>query len=128
LFSYADKSISLDEFATYLLETQRREKPTSVSSYIENKYEVFVTSEITRYEDSQLESKYPEFKTLMQEYQDGILIFEIMQNEIWNKASKDSAGLVNYYTSINRISFFQQDTMVHYTRVKTDLLLSKLVN
>jgi len=106
LFSYADKSISLDEFATYLLETQRREKPTSVSSYIENKYEVFVTSEITRYEDSQLESKYPEFKTLMQEYQDGILIFEIMQNEIWNKASKDSAGLVNYYTEHKSDFFF----------------------
>jgi len=106
LFSFTDKSVKLDDFATYLLENQRREKPTSIDAYILRKYETFVTSEVTRHEDSQLESKYPEFKTLMQEYQDGILIFEIMQNEIWNKASKDSAGLANYYTAHKSDFFF----------------------
>lgn len=106
LFSFADQSITLGDFATYLVENQRREKPMLVSSYIENKYQSFVTSEVTRYEDSQLETKYPEFKTLMQEYQDGILIFEIMQNEIWNKASKDSAGLANYYSEHKSDFFF----------------------
>jgi len=97
VFKFANKSFTLDNFASYLLDNQRREKPTSIKLYIEKKYQLFVNSEITKYEDSQLENKYPEFKTLMQEYQDGILIFEIMQNEIWNKASKDSAGLSDYY-------------------------------
>ena len=106
LFTYATESITLDDFATYLLDNQRREKPTSVNAYVENKYQSFITSEITKYEDSQLEIKYPEFKTLMQEYQDGILIFEIMQNEIWNKASKDSAGLANYYATHKSDFFF----------------------
>jgi peptidyl-prolyl cis-trans isomerase SurA len=105
LFSFANNSVTLNDFANFLLDNQRREKPTTIGSYIEAKYERFVTSEITRYEDSQLEAKYPEFKTLMQEYQDGILIFEIMQNEIWNKASKDSAGLANYYT-MHKSDFF----------------------
>jgi len=106
LFSFANNSITLNDFATYLVDNQRREKPVSVELYLENKYQAFVTSEVTRYEDAQLESKYPEFKTLMQEYQDGILIFEIMQNEIWNKASKDSAGLANYYTTHKADFFF----------------------
>jgi peptidyl-prolyl cis-trans isomerase SurA len=106
LFSFAKTSVTLNDFANYLLDNQRREKPTSMESYIENKYKTFVTSEVTKYEDSQLERKYPEFKTLMQEYQDGILIFEIMQNEIWNKASKDTVGLANYYEAHKSDFFF----------------------
>jgi peptidyl-prolyl cis-trans isomerase SurA len=33
----------------------------------------------------------------MREYEEGVLIFEIMQNEIWNKANKDTVGLKAYY-------------------------------
>jgi peptidyl-prolyl cis-trans isomerase SurA len=99
LFSFANQKITLNDFAQYLLVTQRREKPQSMETYLVKKYELFVNSEITKYEDSQLETKYPAFKTLMQEYQDGILIFEIMQKQIWNKASKDSTGLSNYYNN-----------------------------
>lgn len=106
LFSFANNSITVNDFATYLEANQRREKTGVLNAYLENKYQSFVTSKITRYEDSQLESKYPEFKTLMQEYQDGILIFEIMQNEIWNKASKDSTGLANYFAANKKDFFF----------------------
>ena len=99
LFSFATEKATLNDFAEYLLVSQKREQPQNLSVYINNKYDAFVTKEITKYEDSQLENKYPAFKTLMQEYQDGILIFEIMQKQIWNKASKDSAGLANYYAA-----------------------------
>ena len=105
LFSFANQKVSLNDFAEFLLRKQRREKPMGVEAYLETKYQLFVDAEIAKYEDSQLETKYPDFKTLMQEYQDGILIFEIMQNEIWNKASKDSAGLANYYTN-HKSDFF----------------------
>jgi peptidyl-prolyl cis-trans isomerase SurA len=99
LFSFADVKITLNDFAEYLLATQMREKPKEFSNYINSKYNAFVSSEVTKYEDTQLETKYPAFKKLMQEYQDGILIFEIMQNEIWTKASKDTVGLANYYNT-----------------------------
>jgi len=99
LFSFATEKRTLNDFAEFLLASQKREKPQNLSNYINKKYDIFVNQEITKYEDTQLEEKYPAFKTLMQEYQDGILIFEIMQKQIWNKASKDSAGLANYYAS-----------------------------
>jgi peptidyl-prolyl cis-trans isomerase SurA len=97
LFSFANVSVTLNDFADYLYNSQRRAKPTSIEIYINSKYNEFVNSKVLEYEDSQLEKKYPKFKTQIQEYEDGVLIFEIMQKQIWNKASQDSAGLRNYY-------------------------------
>ncbi|WP_316044918.1 peptidylprolyl isomerase [Carboxylicivirga litoralis] len=54
-------------------------------------------NQLIEYEKANLESKYPEFRYLMNEYHDGLLIFEISQKEIWNKASNDSLGLTRYY-------------------------------
>jgi len=45
----------------------------------------------------QLERKHPEFKALMQEYHDGILLYEVMTDKVWNKAIKDSSGLRAFY-------------------------------
>ncbi len=97
LFSFENKTFTLNDFATYLLNTQRREAPQNMAIYISKKYNDFVNNEVIKYEDTQLERKHPAFKKLIQEYQDGIYIFEIMQKQIWNKASKDSLGLRNYY-------------------------------
>jgi peptidyl-prolyl cis-trans isomerase SurA len=57
----------------------------------------YVGSQLIEHEKANLESKYPDFRFLMNEYHDGLLIFEISQKEIWNKASNDSVGLANYY-------------------------------
>jgi len=99
LFEFDNHKVTLNDFANYLVQKQRREQTQPIDNYIKEKYDLFVNSEITAYEDSQLEQKYPDFKTLIQEYQDGILIFEIMQDKIWNKASRDTVGLKNYYAN-----------------------------
>lgn len=51
---------------------------------------------ISRY-DSELESRFPDFHNLMQEYHDGILLFDISNREVWDKATQDTAGLRNYF-------------------------------
>ena len=48
-------------------------------------------------EDKNLEKKYPDFGHLMQEYRDGILLFEVSNREVWDKASQDSKGLEKYF-------------------------------
>jgi peptidyl-prolyl cis-trans isomerase SurA len=58
----------------------------------------WIEHEITNHEDSKLESKYPEFGFTVREYHDGILLFNISQEKIWDFAVKDSAGLEKYYT------------------------------
>ncbi|MFK8037579.1 MAG: peptidylprolyl isomerase [Crocinitomicaceae bacterium] len=97
LVKFADKSYSLSDFAAHIENEQRREKPKSISAYINYKYNTWVNKIILQYEDKQLEVKHPAFKNLMREYEEGVLIFEIMQKEIWNKASEDTIGLTAYY-------------------------------
>lgn len=54
-------------------------------------------AKVYEYEKSNLEKKYPDFGLLMKEYRDGILMFNICQEEIWNKAAKDTVGLRKYF-------------------------------
>lgn len=97
MIKFADKSYTIGDFINHLEVNQRREKPQSIQTYANYKYQTWINQMILKYEDSQLELKHPAFKNLMREYEEGILIFEIMQNEIWNKASTDTVGLKNYY-------------------------------
>jgi len=64
----------------------------------------YVEMALLAHEKAHLEAKFPEFNYLMKEYHDGLLIFEISQKEIWNKASNDSLGLNSFYEQ-NKASY-----------------------
>lgn len=53
--------------------------------------------DVLAHEDSLLESRHPEFRYLMQEYYDGLLLFEVSNLMVWEKASKDEEGLERYF-------------------------------
>lgn len=97
LFSFQDQFFTVADFEAHLLKFQNAGKPRPMKEFIEEQFRIWENMKLTEYEDSRLEDKYPDFRALIQEYRDGILVFEIMQNEIWNKASNDSAGIANYY-------------------------------
>jgi peptidyl-prolyl cis-trans isomerase SurA len=68
-------------------------------------YPLWVVAEITAYEDSRLEQKYPDFRYLLQEYHDGILLFNISEEKIWNYAAQDSVGLEKFYQSAKKYNW-----------------------
>ncbi|UKN02883.1 peptidylprolyl isomerase [Paracrocinitomix mangrovi] len=99
LFTFRDQFFTVKDFEQYLMSLQNQKRTKDMQTFVEARFKEYQIEKLLQYEDSQLEQKYPQFKALVQEYRDGILIFEIMQNEIWNKASKDTSGIKSYYES-----------------------------
>jgi peptidyl-prolyl cis-trans isomerase SurA len=97
MFEFKDQFFTVQDFEAYLINVNVSGKRTSAQAFVETQFKSYQNAAILNYEDGQLERKYPAFKSLIQEYRDGILVFEIMQNEIWNKASEDTIGIKKYY-------------------------------
>ena len=60
-------------------------------------YDEFVSESCLSYEKSRLEKKYPEFKALLKEYTDGILLFDLMDDKVWKKAIQDTLALQSFF-------------------------------
>ena len=96
LLSFANKKVSQKDFADYLKKNAFTDKQ-SAKEIIDEKLQLFVNDAILAFEDTQLEKKHDDFRFLMQEYHDGILLFEVSNNEVWEKASRDVEGLSKFF-------------------------------
>ena len=70
-----------------------------VKSLVDKQFKKWQKSVVLLYEESQLPNKYPKYKALVKEYHDGVLLYEIMSDMVWNKAVKDTLGLKDYFKS-----------------------------
>lgn len=89
IFTINDKKISQEEFINYI--RNRRNKPVFLL------FDMFKNEQILNYYKENLVNTEPEYAYTLKEYEDGLLLFELMQQKIWNKSSKDSLGLQNYF-------------------------------
>jgi len=96
-----DYVVTLGEFTDYLAKSTRQRvtyaREGSPETVARKLYEQFVDDQLLKYEETQLEKRYPEFRNLMREYEEGILLFEATKIEVWDKAAQDSVGLRAFY-------------------------------
>lgn len=97
LFSFNGKTITVSEFADYVSTAQLSVNKESAFKAKKELYDNFVSKSLIDYEETRLDSKYPEFKALMEEYRDGILLFELTDQRVWSAAVKDTAGLESFF-------------------------------
>ena len=96
--TYADQQITAKEFAKYFDRFKgMRLQPKEFATFLDERFEAFVQEKMTRYEKDRLEDKYPEFKALVREFHDGMILYEINSRKVWTQATKDSVGLEQYY-------------------------------
>lgn len=97
LFSIEKEKYYVNDFYAYVEENQKKTVSKDVKFTLEKYYNSYVDATIIQYEQDHLAEKYPEYRMLVKEYRDGILLFDLMTKEIWNKASEDTTGLKEFY-------------------------------
>ena len=99
LFSINNKIFTYEDFGNHLKTAQRiyTGKNTPFTSIIDEEFKSFFEKSIFQFREDNLEVENEEFANILKEYRDGLLLFDLMEKEVWNKASKDSVGLETYY-------------------------------
>lgn len=91
------------DFANYIRNNARTRmslpKGTSNEEIVAKSFEDFVNEKALYFEEKNLANKYPEFKSLMREYEEGILLFEATKINVWDKASRDTVGLKQFHAA-----------------------------
>jgi peptidyl-prolyl cis-trans isomerase SurA len=110
IYTFANQQLTTRDFAGYI--ERRGSMIVTVDSayFISKSIETRVSDQIIAYENSILENKYPEFRYLMNEFHDGILLFEISGKKVWNQSQNDSTGLKQYYEN-NKNKFLTRQSM-----------------
>lgn len=94
--TYADCQITAKELASSL--SKMRLAPNhNPEVVIQNEVNRIAERGLMELESQSLKTKYPEFNNLLNEYRDGILLFEISNREVWEKAATDVEGLDKYF-------------------------------
>ena len=98
LLSINTKKIDGKAFLDYIEKQQKAGlKVKPLSKLVDALYGNFLDEQLTAYYDENLETEFPDFANVMEEYRDGLLLFDLMEKEIWDRAKTDTIGLNTFY-------------------------------
>ncbi|MEI7509466.1 MAG: peptidylprolyl isomerase [Flavobacterium sp.] len=118
LFAVGTKKLTGTNFLDYIYSQQKSGiaiKP--IEKLIEKLFENFTDDQRNQYYNDNLETEFPEFSSVMDEYRDGLLLFDLMDKEIWQRSKTDTLGLKTFYET-------QKDKHVWKTRVDAEIYSS----
>lgn len=101
-----DKKLNANQFIDFIIGKQKSNiKTKPISRLVDELFEKFIDEQLIAYYNENLENEFPDFKNIMEEYRDGLLLFDLMEKEIWNRAKNDTIGLNEFFK--NNISNYQ---------------------
>ncbi|WP_396146227.1 peptidylprolyl isomerase [Flavobacterium sp.] len=98
LFNVGTRNLTGTTFLDYIYSQQKSGiaiKP--IEKLVEKLFENFADEHRNQYNNENLENEFPEFASVMEEYRDGLLLFDLMDKEIWQRSKTDSVGLKAFY-------------------------------
>ncbi len=131
LFDLEKKTYTQRDLLAFMEARQTRRPVINKNEVVNQQYAELLETKILELEDANLERKYPDFKILLQEYRDGILLFEITDRNVWTKAVKDTTGIEAFYQTIkNKYMWPERADAVIYTanNQKTADAARKVIN
>ncbi|RQO30893.1 hypothetical protein DBR32_09275 [Taibaiella sp. KBW10] len=99
LFEVQQKTYTQQDFLQYIMAlTQGRLNGRKEEAFKEL-YRIYTDKVVTDLQIADLETNNKDYKNLISEYRNGVLIFDLMDKNIWSKATKDTMNLRKFYTA-----------------------------
>lgn len=97
VFELSSKTYSQHDLISYIEMVTRGRLNGPKNAVVRDIYNMFANAIVNDFQEHKLVEENPDFRILMQEYKDGVYLFELMDRMVWSKASKDSVGLNAFY-------------------------------
>lgn len=98
LFNIKEEPYTYADFGKFLIKSQEKafdKKP--LNHLVLDAYNDFLAQSLTAYQEAHLEEENQEYAQILNEYREGLLLFDFMENTVWNAANTDTVALKNYY-------------------------------
>ncbi|MCL2327478.1 MAG: peptidylprolyl isomerase [Bacteroidetes bacterium] len=99
LFTIGDSTYYYNDFAKYLELKQQNKSEADKGILVRKRLEDYQNSLLEQYAMTSLANQNPQFTAIMQEYHDGMIIYELLDKEVFSKVTTDSVGLYNFYVN-----------------------------
>ena len=99
LIKIHNKNYTFLDFATYIKENKKFVKLKNKENIMDIMYKDFINKNALETYKDNLEHENLEYKYILKEYKEGLLLFDLMQEKIWNVASSDSINIKEFYQS-----------------------------
>jgi len=110
LIKILDKNLKFIDFATFLEDNQRKTSITPYQKLISDRYKSFIKYNALEVYKNNLESENSDYKFVIKEYREGLLLFNLMQDKIWTVRDSDSTKLKMFFSeNKNKYTSFEED-------------------
>ena len=124
----SERTVFQKDFAEYMITYRNRlSKEINVRELVDQFYNTFKEQRILELETNNLENKYNDFRLLIDEYHDGILLFNLSEEKVWNKAIKDTLGLSQFYEKNKHNYMWPNRFSLKIFSAKDEVIYKKLV-
>jgi peptidyl-prolyl cis-trans isomerase SurA len=97
VFSIGENAYKIGGISKDFQARQRRRTGISPDQYMQELLDNYIEVCLIDNEERQLVKTNRDFRMLLNEYYEGILLFEIMNEKVWGKAVEDTVGMKSYF-------------------------------
>jgi peptidyl-prolyl cis-trans isomerase SurA len=107
-----DRSYTFRDFIDFLNRNNKSiNKKWNKKFIINHQYKFFLEQSMFQYKKDNLEYENQDFANILNEYREGLLLFELMQDKIWEGAKNDTLGLKVFYNDNKKNYLWPQRIM-----------------
>ncbi len=94
------QTYTYQDFGDFLVKNQRSiQVKTPFSEIVSKQYDAFLSDCLMQYQEAHLEEENKDYANIVQEYRDGLLLFDLMETTIWNASRTDSIAIQDFYNT-----------------------------